>query len=215
MKAKNQLIIMSDEHNPAMLGCAGHPLVKTPHLDGLAARGTRFSSAYTNCPICVPARASFATGRYVHDIGYWDNSMGYDGRVKGWGHQLQSAGMRVDSIGKLHYRAVTDDVGLDQQHIPMHIKDGLGMLHLSIRKHFPDGISDMKPNGIIAAAGPGESAYTQYDRNITKYTCEWLARAAAEPTDKPWALFVSFVTPHFPLTAPEEFYALYPPGDMP
>ena len=138
MQAKNLLVIMADEHNPKMLGVAGDPLVQTPHLDALATRGTRFTSAYTTCPICVPARASFATGRYVHQIGYWDNAMGYDGRVKGWGHQLQSAGYRVDSIGKLHYRAVTDDVGLDQQLIPMHIKDGVGMVHLSIRGQFPD-----------------------------------------------------------------------------
>ncbi|MBT8005234.1 MAG: sulfatase-like hydrolase/transferase, partial [Rhodospirillales bacterium] len=58
---------MADEHNPKFLGCAGHDLVKTPNLDALAARGTRFTSAYTNSPICVSARASLATGRYVHE----------------------------------------------------------------------------------------------------------------------------------------------------
>ena len=215
MQAKNLLVIMADEHNPKMLGVAGDPLVQTPHLDALATRGTRFTSAYTTCPICVPARASFATGRYVHQIGYWDNAMGYDGRVKGWGHQLQSAGYRVDSIGKLHYRAVTDDVGLDQQLIPMHIKDGVGMVHLSIRNQFPDRIAMMKPNGIIAEAGPGESEYTQYDRNITRYACDWLARAADENSSKPWVLFVSFVTPHFPLVAPQEYFDLYNVDEMP
>ena len=74
MAPKNLLVIMADEHNPKMLA-APNPLVKTPHLDALAKRRTRFNRAYTNCPICVPARASFATGRYVHDIGYWDNTM--------------------------------------------------------------------------------------------------------------------------------------------
>ena len=75
MQARNLLIILSDQHNPRVMGCAGHPLVKTPNIDALAARGTRFSSAYTNCPICVPARASLATGRYVHDIRFWDNAI--------------------------------------------------------------------------------------------------------------------------------------------
>ena len=73
---------MSDEHNARMMGCAGHDLVQTPNLDALAARGTRFAAAYTNCPICVPSRASFATGRYVHQIGYWDNALAYDGPTK-------------------------------------------------------------------------------------------------------------------------------------
>ncbi|MEO1552218.1 MAG: sulfatase-like hydrolase/transferase, partial [Pseudomonadota bacterium] len=51
---------MSDEHQAKALGCAGH-FVSTPHLDGLAAQGVRFANAYTPSPICVPARASFAT----------------------------------------------------------------------------------------------------------------------------------------------------------
>ena len=103
MKRQNLLVIMSDEHNPKMLSCAGHPLAKTPHLDRLAAQGARFDTAYTSCPICVPARASFATGRYVHETGYWDNSIAYEGKIESWGHHLQSAGVRVESIGKLHY----------------------------------------------------------------------------------------------------------------
>ena len=118
MQPQNLLVIMSDEHNPKMLGAAGHPLVKTQNLDRLAARGTRFDRAYTNCPICVPARASFATGRYVHDIEYWDNSIAYDGRIESWGHKLQAKGIRCDSIGKLHYRLEADPTGFDKQHIP-------------------------------------------------------------------------------------------------
>ena len=62
MTPANMLFIMSDEHNPRMLGCHGHPMVKTPHMDRLAARGVRFSDASCNSPICVPSRASFATG---------------------------------------------------------------------------------------------------------------------------------------------------------
>ena len=72
---QNMLVIVSDEQAAQYMGCSGHPIVKTPNLDKLAARGTRFTSAYTNCPICVPARASLATGRYVHELGTWDNAI--------------------------------------------------------------------------------------------------------------------------------------------
>ena len=116
MKAKNLLFIISDEHQARALSCAGHPVVRTPNIDRLAARGTRFTSAYTPCPICVPARASLATGRYVHEIGYWDNAMGYDGRVPGWGARMQAAGVRVESIGKLHYANGDLLTGFDRQH---------------------------------------------------------------------------------------------------
>ena len=64
-----------------MLGCAGHPMIRTPNLDGLAARGVRFSDAYCNSPICVPSRAALATGRYVHRIRFWHNAIPYDGSV--------------------------------------------------------------------------------------------------------------------------------------
>jgi choline-sulfatase len=218
MEPRNLLVIMSDEHNPKMLGCAGHPLVKTPHLDALAALGTRFDRAYTNCPICVPARASFATGRYVHDIGYWDNAIAYDGRVKGWGHRLQEAGICVESIGKLHYRLEEDPTGLDRQHIPMHIKDGVGMIHMSVRKQFPE-FTPPPPKtgggaaGIVLDAGRGESEYTRYDRKVAALACDWLVEKA--DSDEPWVLFVSFVTPHYPLRTPDEFFDLYPVDEMP
>jgi choline-sulfatase len=205
---------MADEHNPKMLGCAGHPLVKTPNLDAMAARGTRFTNAYTTCPICVPARASFATGRYINDIEYWDNSIAYDGRVQGWGHRLQAAGIPVESIGKLHYRKEDDPVGLDRQHVPMHIKDGVGMVQLSIRKQFPDFVPPKRSDGgVIKTAGRGESEYTRYDRRIADIACDWLHHAAEK--DRHWVLFVSFVTPHYPLVAPDEFLDLYPVDKMP
>jgi choline-sulfatase len=218
MEPNNLLVIMADEHNPKMLGSAGHVLVKTPHLDALAARGTRFDRAYTNCPICVPARASFATGRYVHDIGYWDNAIAYDGQVKGWGHHLQKAGVKVESIGKLHYRSEEDPTGLDEQHIPMHIKDGVGMIHMSVRKQFPNfNPPPPKPGGgaagIVLEAGRGESEYSRYDRKVAELASNWLLEQA--DVGEPWVLFVSFVTPHYPLLAPDEFFDLYPVDEMP
>jgi choline-sulfatase len=215
MKPQNLLVVMSDEHNPKMLGCAGHPLVQTPHLDRLAARGTRFGAAYTTCPICVPARASFATGRYVHETGYWDNAIAYDGRIESWGHRLQAAGIRVESIGKLHYRRQEDPTGFDEQHIPMHIKDGVGMVHMSIRGQFPDFTPPPSRSGgsIVLSAGIGESEYTRYDRKIAALAGDWLRDAAGRET--PWVLFVSFVTPHYPLMAPEEFMRQYVVDNMP
>lgn len=214
MKQQNLLILMSDEHNASMMGCAGHPLARTPNLDVLAARGTRFVDAYTSCPICVPARASFATGRHIHDIEYWDNSIAYDGRVPSWGHRLQQAGVRVESIGKLHYRLEKDPTGFDRQHIPMHITGGVGMIQLSIRKQFPDFVPPPRKRSAIAEeASAGESEYTQYDRRVADVATQWLHDAAR--AKQPWVLFVSFVTPHYPLVAPKEFFDLYPIEQMP
>ena len=81
---------------------------RPPNLDALANSGTRFVKGYTTSPICVAARASMATGQYVHNIGFWDNAIAYDGSVPSWGHRLQQAGVPVTSIGKLHYRFEDD-----------------------------------------------------------------------------------------------------------
>ena len=161
MDPQNLLILMSDQHNPKMLGCAGHEIVKTPNLDALAARGSRFSAAYSNCPICVPARAAFATGRYVHDIRLWDNAMPYVGDPKGWGHALQDAGVPVESIGKLHYRDADDPTGFDRIHVPMMVAGGVGMVWASIR-HEDQRVPPPAERRMLGDhIGPGESKYIE------------------------------------------------------
>ncbi len=209
MSRSNLLVIMSDEHQARALSCAGH-FTQTPNLDALAARGTRFTNAYTPCPICVPARASFATGQYVHQTRLWDNAMPYAGQIEGWGHKLQRKGVPVESIGKLHYRAEEDPTGFDTEHIPMMVKDGVGMVWASIRGEEERVLMPSRMLGDYV--GPGDSAYTTYDEAVTRRTVEWLAERSGTT---PWCLYVGLVAPHFPLVAPQKFYDMYPAGDLP
>ncbi|MEM7299537.1 MAG: sulfatase-like hydrolase/transferase [Pseudomonadota bacterium] len=211
MTASNMIIIMSDEHQARAMGCAGHPFVQTPNLDGLAARGTRFSNAYTPSPICVPARGSFATGLYVHQTRLWDNAMPYDGSIRGWGHALQDKGVPVESIGKLHYRAEEDPAGFDVEHIPMMVVGGVGMVWASIRKEDERVRGPKRMLGDYI--GPGHSKYTDYDKSVVERTKVWIAERAAD--DLPWCLYVGLVAPHFPLVVPKEFYDLYPADMLP
>ena len=213
MKPSNFIVILSDEHNKRVTGCYGHPMIKTPNLDRLAARGTRFTSAYTNCPICVPARASFATGQYVHKHRCWDNAIAYKGEPPTWGHRLMAQGHRVTSIGKLHYQdSIPQRNGFDEEILPMHIVNGVGDLLGLIRDELPvrQGSKKLGPE-----AGPGESEYTQYDRDIAASTQRWLTEEAPKYRDKPWVLYIGFVCPHFPLIAPPQFFNLYPEKDVP
>lgn len=205
----NLLVIMSDEHQARALSCTGH-FAQTPNLDALAARGTRFTNAYTPCPICVPARASFATGKYVHQNRLWDNAMPYIGTPKGWGHKLQAKGVPVESIGKLHYRAKEDPAGFDVEHIPMMVKDGVGMVWASIRGE--DERVDMPGRMLGDYIGPGDSPYTNYDAAVTERTINWIRDRSAS---QPWCLYVGLVAPHFPLIVPQEFYDLYPAASLP
>jgi len=208
MTPKNLLIILSDEHNPKVMGCAGHPDVITPNLDALAARGTRFTNATCASPICVPARAALATGRNIFETGYWDNVDAYDGRTPSWHHVLRGEGHEVASIGKLHYRGWDgDDYGFTESLLPMHIHGGRGEVKMLLRNP-PVSIGD--GSNMLRSAKPGVSDYTRYDENIAEKAIEWLAHHGTQRADaKPWALMVSLVAPHFPLTVPDRFFDLY------
>ena len=213
MKPTNLIVILSDEHNKRVLGCYGHPMIRTPNLDQLAARGTRFTNAYTNCPICVPARASFATGQYVHSTRCWDNALAYEGSPHSWGHRLMEQGHRAVSIGKLHYKASNPQVnGFDEEILPLHIVAGVGDLLGLIRDELPrrPGSAKLGPE-----AGRGESEYTHYDRAIAAATCQWLEDHGTKQNDKPWTLYVGFVSPHFPLIAPPQFHDMYAEEEVP
>jgi choline-sulfatase len=213
MRAENLLIIMSDQHSRDMMGCYGHPIVQTPSLDRLAARGTRFNACWTPSPVCIPARAAFATGKYIHQIGFWDNADPYDGSVPSWHHRLREAGHRVVSIGKLHFRSDDEDSGFSEAIVPMHVVDKKGDLLGLIRDDLPVRGAAYKMAGL---AGAGESPYTLYDREIAARAQIWLHEEAKKYTDKPWVLFVSFVAPHYPLTAPpEHFYRYYDDPRLP
>ena len=202
MQPTNLLFLLSDQHTRAGLGCYGGPGI-TPHLDALARRGARFTSAYTNCPICVPARASLATGRYVHEIGCWDNGIPYDGSIPSWGHQLRGDGITVDSIGKLHFRSTQDDNGFDTEIEPLHVVEGLGDLLGCVRDAAPR--RNARPG--VLGAGPGNSSYLAYDARNAANAVDWLRRHAA--ATEPWVLFVSFVCPHPPYVGPEAWYRRY------
>jgi choline-sulfatase len=210
--ATNLLFILSDEHRRDVAGCYGDPTAITPNIDAIAARGARFRNAYTPCPICVPARAALATGRWVHQTRSWDNAAPYHGEPPSWHHRLRDNGHRIVSVGKLHFRATADDNGFSEEILPLHVLEGKGDLIGMLRE--PPAARGSMP-ALAASAGPGESTYNDYDRAITAAACRWIATEGVRADEKPWALFVSLVRPHFPLTAPPEFYALYPPERMP
>ena len=210
MKPKNFLILCSDEHAPSALGCYGHPIVKTPVLDQLSARGTRFTSAYTPSPICVPARACLATGTHVHENRCWSSAEPYHGQLRSWAHDLRDKGSNVVSIGKLHFRSGGDDHGFSEEILPMYLaNEGKGWPQALIRDPLP-GFPEAQE--MAKGVGPGDTTYTNYDKDIAQLACDWISGNAGS---NPWTLFVSFVSPHYPLTAPEEFFDLYRDVEIP
>ncbi|WP_167767218.1 sulfatase-like hydrolase/transferase [Jannaschia formosa] len=208
----NLLILMADEHAKDAIGAFGHPIVQTPHLDRLVATGTAFTSAYTPSPLCVPARAAIATGRPVHEIGAWDNAHPYEGTPEGWAHAATRAGIDTLSIGKLHFRSDSVNTGFARSLLPMHVVEARGDILGSIRNPLPQRA---KGKSLAAGIGVGETSTSRYDRSIADVACAEIEKRGTTPATPPWLMFVSFVAPHFPLTAPEKFARLYSPAEMP
>ena len=77
----NLLYIHSDQHNPYVMGCAGDPVVETPHLDRLAAEGVQCTQVYCPSPVCVASRMAMLAGRYPSDIEVWTNNQILDSGV--------------------------------------------------------------------------------------------------------------------------------------
>ena len=211
MNGRNVLLIVADEFARHALGCAGHPAVQTPNLDRLAARSVRITRAYTNSPICVPARAAMHTGRYVHDIRCWSSAQPYRGRPESWAHRLRRRGMDAVSAGKLHFRRTADDNGFAPELRAMHVKDGIGWAPGLLRDPPGDYPAAAELAGQVGAA---ETEYHAYDRAVADAATGWL-EARAATGGPPWALFVSFVSPHYPLAAPPAWFDLYADADLP
>ena len=102
----NILVIMTDQQSSHMLGCAGTPHVRTPHLDALAEEGVRFERAYVTFPLCVPSRSSMMTGRPPHELGVLSNAPAREPEeIQGpdsLPHLLRDAGYRCGHAGKWH-----------------------------------------------------------------------------------------------------------------
>lgn len=212
-KPANLLFFLSDNHARSVMGCAGHPVVKTPTLDALAEAGTRFTGAYTASPICCPARAAIATGRYPHQTGYWDNAIVYDGRVPSWGHRLREAGYATASVGKLHFRASEDDNGFAEEIVPMHILNAKGGVSMLLRWSDEEPVNRGQWELYLEQSGVGETHYQHYDEEISARAIGWLAAQAK--AERPWALFVSYVSPHPPFTVPQRLWELYADAELP
>src|SRR5437660_993122 len=99
----NFLFLLTDDQRFDTLGCAGHPIVKTPHLDKIAAGGIRFRNSFVTTPICPASRASILTGLYerTHKYTFGTPPIAADLCANSYPAQLRQAGYRTALIGKL------------------------------------------------------------------------------------------------------------------
>ncbi len=101
-KPKNILLLMADQHQADMLACAGDGFAHTPNIDRLAQQGALFERAYCQGPLCMPARASLMTERFVRDHGVFENASVIPTPMPTFTQRLVEAGYHTAEIGKMH-----------------------------------------------------------------------------------------------------------------
>ncbi len=211
----NILLIMSDEHDPGIMGCYGDEIVSTPNFDRLANEGITFDAAYTSSPLCAPSRASFTAVQYVSRCGVWANGWKLESDdYPSLSHSLNAAGYESWLGGKMHFGP--DRLYGFKEVYPSNKKKG-GTKNGGGNnggKEIRRGYDDISESGQRTWAGRvakfktgNETGILRHDRKVTAECSTFLQNRKAD--DKPFFLLAGYLAPHFPLTIPEEYYTPY------
>ena len=211
---RNVVLIASDDLNNT-LGCYGHPVVQTPHLDALAARGVLFERAYCQFPFCGPSRASLLTGLRPDSSGVRTNAnVDFRATRPDWvtlPQLFKNAGRRSMRVGKLFHMGVPGGVGSDAHQDPPSWDVSISPPGLEDESPgesanlTPDVRRGIRMEWIRTADGAGQADEAAADTAI-----ELLEQQGGEP----FFLGLGFVRPHVPFVAPGRFFDMYSPDDV-
>ena len=207
MTRPNLLLFMPDQQRADCIGCFGNPVVQTPNIDALAARGTRFANAYVNHPVCSPSRVNLMTGWYPHTRGHRSlthlvqphepNLLKY---LKEGGYHVAWAGARGDVFApgvteaSTHFCGWTTRPRREQMSMGPQYEKGSALY-----------------NVFYHGRRPGDGPWLDFDEAAVQTAIDWLATRPAEP----WCLWVPLIFPHLPFEVEEPWYSQYSPADMP
>jgi arylsulfatase A-like enzyme len=196
----NILFIFADEWRGNATGYAGDPNVKTPHLDRLATQSLNFCNTVSVLPVCTPYRASLLTGRFPTSTGMFLNDAYLPSEELCMAEILKPAGYTTGYIGKWHI----DGHGRSD-FIPPERQQGWEYWKVGECSHNYNNSFYYSGNDPQKKFWEGYDAYAQ-----TKDAQNYLKEKASG--GQPFALVISYGTPHFPHgSAPEEYKKLYPP----
>ena len=205
MSRPNFLVFMPDQLRADALGCFGNTRAHTPHVDALAARGTRFERAYGQHSVCSPSRISMLTGWYPHVRGHrtlthllkpWEPNLLRI--LKDAGYHVAHAGLRGDTFAAGVTKASTDRFGFAVKPRAAFHRSPFPPEHPLARVYY---------HGRRAADGVA----LDFDEACVRTAETWLAEGLPEP----WLLYVPLLFPHPPFEVEEPWYSLHERARMP
>jgi choline-sulfatase len=202
----NIVIIMLDQLRPDALGCYGSPLAISPTIDRLAAEGVVFDAAYTNSPLCTPARYCMMTGQLPSTSKGYDNAAYLASTIPTFAHLLRVSGYQTVLSGKMHF------VGPDQLH---------GFESRRTTDIYPADFGwtpdwrnpleriDWWYHNMASVTGAGVAEVTNqllYDDEVGYQTTRALHDLARSEDERPFCLVASFTHPHDPYVSRQSFW---------
>jgi len=183
----NVLFILTDDQRWDQLSCEGHPFLKTPHLDRLAAEGARFANMFVTTSLCSPSRASFLSGLYAHSHGVMNNFTDYPADLPSFPRALRAAGYETAYIGKWHMGEQSDEKrpGFD-----------FWASHKGQGKYYD---TEFNINGRRVV----KKGY--YTHRVTDMAIDWLQKEH----DRPFLLILGHKAPHTPFTPEKKYRHIY------
>lgn len=198
------LLYMSDQHTAGVAGFMGDKIVRTPNLDAIAERAFVFENAYTTCPLCVPARASFMTGRIPSRLGVFNNAGDFKSSEPTFAHAHAMKGYESVLIGRMHF------VGMDFYHgftkrIGSDITNSFWGYTTEKREDMGDFGRSFYQKYCLEVIGKGESPVSRYDQEVVRLAEDYLDGEY----QKPQLIVVGTYAPHFPYYTDAELTEKY------
>lgn len=238
MEQKNFLFITTDQWRAECLSVLGHPTVKTPNLDALAADGVLFRNHFAQCIPCGPSRASIFTGMYLQNHRSLDNGVPLDARHTNIALEFRKLGYEPTLVG---YTDTTPDPRLYPPHDPRlktyeGILPGFNRVLAMSSENFPDAWAQwLEERGYKVPENPRDLYYASVEgypgveargktyapapyskeESETAFVTDKAEKFLRRPGTRPWFLHISYLKPHRPYLAPEPYNRLYHPDDVP
>jgi arylsulfatase len=200
----NLILITTDQQRYDTTGPAAPAFMRTPHFDHITREGITFTSAYADCPICVPSRVSIMTGQtvFTHRMpgnGYTSDVMG---RTETLPSRLRALGYQTAAIGKMHFGPQRARHGFEEMIIPEDYYREMAKRGYDLQPmHHGLGQNELYPG---MATVPESLTLTSW---IAEQCVQYI-RERRDPT-VPFFLWCSFSKPHPPLDPPEPYYSMY------
>ncbi len=209
MAKPNILLITTDQQRFDTIRALGNPHIFTPHLDWLSDQGITYSRCYTDCPICMPARATIMTGQHGYTHGLTGNSSSIkpmEGRPTLPGI-LTAAGYQTRAVGKMHFHPLRRHYGFEHMEI-------LPDYYRHMEKHFPHQLP--KDHGVGENEMDPVISTVDDNRSLTHWTVNRsIDFLETRDQSRPFFLWTSFSKPHPPFDPTEKYWRLYEGIDMP